>query len=331
MSDPSFVPGDPPPPLPQQVILVRPYRRRYWLHALLLLATVFTTLVVGARLQYNFDHDLPAYSVDTDFFPVAWALSEPSRLWLGLPFSVTLLAFLLAHEMGHFVSCVRNRVFATLPFFIPAPTLIGTLGAFIRVRTRIRSRDALFDIAAAGPFAGFVVAVAAVLLGTLASKSAPLLVALSDVEFGQPLLGQWVWSALASAPVGHLYMHPIALAGWVGMFATALNLIPGGQLDGGHIIYALWPRHHQTITRAVVLILLPMSYFLWAGWLLWAVLLFLSGLRGPQVAVYPELSRGRKLLALALLGIMILTLPSAPLGEHASIRAMIADWRSMQE
>lgn len=330
MSDPTLEPGGSPQTIPPQVVVVRPYRRRYWLHALLLLATVFSTLVVGARLQWNFDHELPAYSVETDFFPVIWALREPSRLWLGVPFSATLLLFLLTHEMGHFLTCVRNRVFATLPFFIPAPTLIGTLGAFIRVRTRIRSRDALFDIAAAGPIAGFVVAVAAVALGLVLSKSAPLLVLMSDVDFGQPLLGRLMWDVLGNGPVEHVSLHPVALAGWVGMFATALNLIPGGQLDGGHIVYALWPRWHKTITRAVVVVLLPMGYFLWVGWLLWAVLLFLSGLRGPHVAVAPELSRGRKLIAVGLLAMLVLTLPAAPLGERASIHCMITECQMVE-
>jgi membrane-associated protease RseP (regulator of RpoE activity) len=144
------------------------------------------------------------------------------------------------------------------------------------------------------------------------------------VHYGQPLLGYLLWDAVGSGPVDHLDMHPVGLAGWVGMFATALNLIPGGQLDGGHIVYALWPRSHKVITRAVVLILLPMAYFLWAGWLVWAVLLFLSGLRGPQVVAYPELSRGRKLLALALLAMMVLTFPASPLGSRASIQAMIS-------
>jgi hypothetical protein len=326
MSDPTLEPGEQPQTIPQQIFLVRPYRRRYWLHALLLLATVFSTLVVGARLQYNFDHELPAYSVDTDFFPVMWATAEPSRLLLGIPFSLTLLAFLLTHEMGHFLTCVRNRVFSTLPFFIPAPTLIGTLGAFIRVRTRIRSRDALFDIAAAGPIAGFVVAVAVMALGMALSKSAPVLVKMSQVTFGQPLLAQWMWSGLGGGPIANLLMHPVALAGWVGLFATALNLIPGGQLDGGHIVYSLWPRRHKTITRAVVIALLPMAYFLWMGWLIWAVLLFLSGLRRPSVTPDPELSRGRRWIALGTLAILVLTLPAASLGERASIQGMIAEY-----
>src|SRR5207248_10095961 len=122
-----------------------------------------TTLVVGSRLEFNFLHDLPAFQHGNEwvpFFPAAWALSQPARLLLGIPFSATLLLILLAHEMGHYLCCRYYGVYATLPFFIPAPTLIGTLGAFIRIRSPIRSRTALFDIGIAGPIAGFLVALA---------------------------------------------------------------------------------------------------------------------------------------------------------------------------
>ena len=124
---------------------------------LLLLATFPTTLTVGARLQYNFSQNLPILSESDDalpMFPVTWVIHQPSRLLLGVPFSLALMGILLAHEMGHYLYCRRYGVQATLPFFIPAPTLIGTLGAFIRIRSRIRSRDALFDIGIGGPLRG---------------------------------------------------------------------------------------------------------------------------------------------------------------------------------
>src|SRR6202795_4732709 len=146
--------SDPTPPLsstyeyfrPFEVLVLPPPKRRYWLHALLLLATLFTTLVAGARLQFNFDHNLPTFSADDDFFPLPWVAEHPRRLLLGIPFSAALLLILLTHEMGHFVYCVRTRVHATLPYFLPIPTPIGTLGAFIRIRSPIRTRAALFDI-----------------------------------------------------------------------------------------------------------------------------------------------------------------------------------------
>ncbi|MGA8212869.1 MAG: site-2 protease family protein, partial [Candidatus Sulfotelmatobacter sp.] len=144
---------------PMPVYAARQPRQRYWLHALLLLLTGFTTLVVGARMQYNFLHSQPVFSMDDSaapWFPASWAFSHPTRLLLGLPFAGTLMLILLAHEMGHYLYCKRYGVWATLPFFIPAPTLIGTFGAFIRIRSPIRSRTALFDIGIAGPIAGFV-------------------------------------------------------------------------------------------------------------------------------------------------------------------------------
>src|SRR5438270_10593548 len=167
--------SDPTPPLPptidyyrpSEIYLPRPQKRRYWLHILLFLATVLSTLVVGARMEFNFQNDQPAFSMNDEalpFFPVRSALAEPSRLLLGLPFASTLMLILLAHEMGHYLYCRYYGVYATLPFFIPAPTLIGTLGAFIRIRSPIRSRAALFDIGIAVPIAGFVVSFAVFIL-----------------------------------------------------------------------------------------------------------------------------------------------------------------------
>src|SRR5215472_17681585 len=166
-----------------------PPRPRYWLHALLLLATCFTTLVVGARLEFNFQNNLPAFRTGNEhlpFFPVEWALAHPSRLLLGIPFSAALLIILLSHEMGHYLLCRHYGVHATLPYFLPAPTLIGTLGAVIRIKAPIRSRAALFDIGVAGPIAGFVMAVAALALSILYSKPIVRGMGLSDLQLGFP-------------------------------------------------------------------------------------------------------------------------------------------------
>src|SRR5205814_4209104 len=155
---------------PRQVFIITPPKSRLWLHILLFLLTVFTTLVIGARLSHNFYSNQPAYALDEDFFPWKWALSAPSRLLGGIPFSLTLMLILFAHEMGHYVACLRYRVYATLPFFVPAPTLIGTMGAFIRIKSPIQSRKALFDIGIAGPIAGSAVAVPAMFVGLLLSR-----------------------------------------------------------------------------------------------------------------------------------------------------------------
>src|SRR5205085_1989314 len=153
-----------------RVVVIHPPKRRYWLHALLFLLTLLSTLCIGARLQYNFNHGLPAFKLDEDIFPWSWALADWHRLVLGIPFSVCLLGILTAHELGHYVLCVRRYVYATLPYFIPAPTLIGTAGAFIRIKSPIRSRKDLFDIGIAGPIAGFVVAVPVLFFALMASK-----------------------------------------------------------------------------------------------------------------------------------------------------------------
>src|SRR5215467_9200010 len=287
-----------PLPLPQGA----PPRPRYWIYALLLIATCFTTLIVGARLEFNFLHDLPPFTGGDDFlpfFPIRWVLAHPSRLLLGIPYSASLLAILLSHEMGHYLLCRYYGVRATLPFFIPAPTLIGTLGAVIRIKAPIRSRRALFDIGIAGPIAGFLVAVATLAIAILFSKPLHNTPA-SELQLGYPLIFDFVQSvlrhiapnrAVARLPVDQLYLHPMAVAAWVGMYATALNLLPSGQLDGGHIVFAVSPRAHRTISNLTILALIPMAVYFWTGWLIWAILLRISGARHPDVPAYPEISR----------------------------------------
>ncbi len=308
-----------------RVVVIQPPKRRYWLHALLFLATIFTTLCIGARLQFNFDHDLPlisgAVSNGLDYWPWVWAVQDWHRLLLGIPFSACLLGILTAHEMGHFVFCVKRKVYATLPFFIPSITLIGTVGAFIRIRSPIRSRSDLFDIGIAGPIAGFLVAVPVLFFSLLHAKPLTQLSGPTDITFGMPLIFSLAHRLLAalgnplSAQFGlhDLYLPPMGVAAWFGMFATALNLLPGGQLDGGHIIYAVKPQLHRTISLISVLILLPLAWYFWIGWLLWAVVLRMTGSRHPQVPPVPGLDRKRLLLAAFGVLMLVLTLTPSPL------------------
>src|SRR2546425_8870927 len=340
--------SDPSPPLtstaeyyrPMPVWVPRARKQRYWLHALLLLLTVLTTLVVGAHMQDNFLRNQPVFSLNDDglfsFFPIGWAFSQPSRLLLGIPFAGTLMLILLAHEMGHYLYCKRYGVFATLPFFIPAPTLIGTLGAFIRIRSPIRSRTALFDIGIAGPIAGFVVALVVLIVSLGLSKPLPPGLAPSDIELGYPLIFHLMHRLLAASapahtaaalPLARVYLHPTAVAAWVGMFATALNLLPGGQLDGGHIVFSIAPRAHRVVSRLTILILIPMAVYLWAGWLIWAILLVISSLRHPQVADWPRVSGFRAWLAVFGLIMLILTLTPAPFA-HSSLREVVREFRA---
>lgn len=313
-----------------------PFKPRYWLHLLLFVATVFTTLVVGAKMEFDFLHNVPPFVHGEEFvplFPVGWALREPARLLLGIPFSATLLLILLAHEMGHYLYCRYYGVSATLPFFIPAPTLIGTLGAVIRIRSPIRSRNALFDIGIAGPIAGFVVALTVLVLAMPHSRVLPDVMANSDIEFGYPLIFHLVSKLFTltgvhggSSPLRDIYFHPTAIAAWVGMFATALNLLPGGQLDGGHIVFALNPRAHRRVSRLTILALIPMAFYLWAGWLLWAILLRISGMRHPMVEEWPGVTGNRRWLAALALIMMALTLAPAPFA-HSSLSQVVREIR----
>ena len=305
-------------------------RQRYWLHVLLLLATCFTTLVMGARMQYNFQHGQAALSMGDDslpYFPAGWIFSHPARLLGGLPFMATLMLFFMAHEMGHYLYCRRYGVYATLPFFIPMPTLIGTMGAVIVIRSRIRSRTALFDIGIAGPIAGFVVALAVLIMSLGWSRPAHPGFGGAEFDLGYPLVFQGLHRLLvsmnllrgpAALPLNRVLLHPMAIAAWVGMFATSLNLLPGGQLDGGHIIFSISPRLHKLVLRLTIIILLPMAYYLWIGWFLWAILLQISSFRHPQVAEWPRVSGGRTWLALFALLMLVLTVTPAPFGHGAA-------------
>lgn len=302
--------------------------QRYWIHLLLLILTFFTTLVVGARLQLNFSLGLPPFTMeDGKIFPVSWAL-HGHNLLLGLPFALTLMLILLAHEMGHYLYCVRYGVSATLPFFIPFPTLIGTLGAFIRIKSPLRSRAVLFDIGIAGPIAGFIVAFAVLVASLGLSRVAPAAAGLPDIQLGYPLIFHFVRHLLIAAgraraignvPLDRVYLHPVAIAAWVGMFATSLNLLPGGQLDGGHIVFAVSPRVHKTVSRVTILALIPLAVYFWTGWLVWAVLLRISGMRHPSVPVRPQVGAGRRWLAVCALLMLVLTFSYEPISS-ASIR-----------
>lgn len=299
-------------------------RHKYWVHLLLLAATFFTTLVVGARLQWNYVHGLPPFAMDVGgYFPLLWAI-RGHHLPMGFPFSLTLMLILLAHELGHYLYCVKYRVEATLPFFIPFPTLIGTLGAFIRIRSPLRSRKILFDIGIAGPIAGFIVATFILLLSLGRSHIAALGAPPAEIEIGYPLIFSLVKEVLVIAgaagamkavPLSHLYLHPVAIAAWVGMLATSLNLLPGGQLDGGHIVFAVAPRLHKHISRLTIAALIPLGIFYWTGWLIWAVLLRVVAMRHPPVPEWPEISRGRRILAWFALLMLALTFMPMPIAQ----------------
>jgi membrane-associated protease RseP (regulator of RpoE activity) len=307
---------------------------RLWLHLLLFVLTAGTTFIT--------------YPV---VFGGSFAVLEHAPD--ALAFSLSLLAILGSHEMGHYVLARRHRVDTTLPYFIPLPFLgVGTLGAVIRIRDRIPNRNALVDIGAAGPLAGLVVALPILLWGLTRSTvvdappQPPLLMgesslwALGQELFGwlmeklthappspaPPLLGhvQWVfgdnllmkgltWLALGPLPEGKdVLVHPVVVAGWFGLLVTLLNLLPVGQLDGGHLTFALWGPHARWVGKGTALVLLFLSLFVSASWVVWLLVTSkLVGFGHPDVVDSAEpLSRGRKwVCALCLLALVGCAMP----------------------
>lgn len=285
-------------------------RPRWRLAAAMLAATAVTTTVVGARLQYNFARGAPAYATNEDLLPFAWAWHHPAMLWGGLTFSLALMAILLAHELGHYLTGRRYGLDSTLPYFIPAPTILGTFGAFIRIRSPFRSRRELFDVGVAGPLAGMAVALPILVAGLWQSHGQ--VPAGAAVTFQWPLLGRlliyWMRPGLAPA---RLNVSPLARAGWVGLLVTMLNLLPGAQLDGGHILYSMLPRLHRPVSLALAALLLAAGWFYWPGWFIWAAMIVAMRARHPAV-FGPAPGTGRVMVALVAAMILAMTFLLVP-------------------
>lgn len=300
------------------------------IHVVLFLATLVTTLGSGALMDgvdpfrtRFFEYgglDLP-YPSGLDFL----------RLSRGASFALPFLGVLLAHEMSHFFAARRHGVRASLPYFIPFPpyfSLIGSLGAFIRLRGPTVRRASLFDIGASGPLASFVASLPLLVLGLLWSEpivgEASLATPFVIQFMGDPVwlgngLATWLLAALfGPAPVGEtlILLHPFALAGWLGLFVTALNLLPLGQLDGGHILYAMGPHIHLRIARLFMLALIPLG-FLWWGWWAWAALVYVihRGRVGHPRVIQPgpDVGKGRRVLGWLLVLTFLLTLVPVPI------------------
>jgi membrane-associated protease RseP (regulator of RpoE activity) len=255
------------------------------LNAVLFLLTLLTTTMAGA------------FMAGADF-SLLRPIASFGALASGLSFSIPLMLILLAHELGHYVTARRHGVDASLPYFIPAPPIsqiffIGTFGAFIRMRSIPNSRRVMFDIGAAGPWAGMLIALPAAIIGLQHSTIGPLDTSAGGLDLGNSLL----FLGLSRLVLGvnpnsvNVTLHPIALAGWLGFFVTTLNLLPSGQLDGGHVTYALFGRRHRLIARYAVLACVAMfavPFVLgkdyWGGWLLWALILIILGLGHPTTA-----------------------------------------------
>jgi membrane-associated protease RseP (regulator of RpoE activity) len=279
----------------------KPRPKRLWLHLLLLLITVATTIAAGAMQQ----------GVDP--------FMHPGLLYKGIPFSFTLLLILGSHEMGHYLVSRWHRLDVTLPYFIPAPPIpfiIGTFGAFIKIRSPIQDKRALLDVGCAGPLVGVVVSIPVTVVGLLLSHTTVMAAPSSDmVVLGEPLLYQFLsWLVFGHlSPQTQVILHPVAFAGWIGMLVTALNLIPYGQLDGGHVAYALFPERHRYISWICLGLLLFCGFFFWYGWLMWALLLTLLGWRHPPPYYHwIPLDERRRVLGFITILVFILTFSPAP-------------------
>jgi membrane-associated protease RseP (regulator of RpoE activity) len=301
-----------------------------WAHAALFLLTVLTTLAAGSLMAGADPFDTRVLAIGDLAIPypsgVDWGI-----LALGAPFAVPFLGVLLAHEMGHYAAARAHRVRATLPYFIPFPpyfSIIGTIGAFIRLLGPTVRRAALFDVGAAGPLASFVVSLPLLAIGLRWSEPVPGHASLAT-PFAIQFVGQTVWlgngiathllaSWLAPAGVGEalLLLHPLALVGWLGLFITTLNLLPLGQLDGGHVVYALTPGRHASTARLFLMALVPLG-FVWWGWWAWAVVVLVVNrgrVRHPTV-LQPEAEIGapRRALGRLLIAMFFVTFVPVPL------------------
>ncbi|MDQ6887881.1 MAG: site-2 protease family protein [Gemmatimonadota bacterium] len=303
----------------RQLRELAPRRERWWLHALLLIATFLTTSVGGAALAGT--------ALDPGAVPSHLWIPRPATVLAGLPFSLPLLAILLAHEAGHYVAARRYLVDVSPPWFIPMVpqwSAIGTMGAFIRLRSPFVDRRTLFDVGIAGPLAGLLIALPVLAVGIALSHASELGPRLPFshqfvlMDGGPVMLGDsFLLVAMRRMISGDavLGLHPTAVAGWVGLFVTMINLLPLAQLDGGHLAFALFGDRQLWIARLFWLGLLPLG-MLWHGWWLWAAIGLLLG-RGrlahpPLLSAQRPLCSGRRRLGYLVIAIFLLTFMPLP-------------------
>ncbi len=266
-----------------------------------------------------------------DFEPSAMSLST-EFLSQGAWYSLSILGILGAHEMGHYLACRYYRVDASLPYFLPAPVLLtGTIGAFIRISEPIPTKRMLFDIGVAGPIAGFVVAVPVLFVGLSLSRVVALPPDFVGLSLGEPLLFQAAsWLLWGSVPDGYsLNLHPMAFAAWFGLLATALNLFPIGQLDGGHVSYAVLGRGSTVVTLLTVALAVILTFFS-VSWLVWTVLMVVMlvtfGARHPRTLDdHVPLDRTRRLVALGALVMFVICFTPTPIEPFELLKTASID------
>ncbi len=287
------------PPYGEEIFIQQEKKKRIpYLNILLFLLTIFTTLVAGALME--------GADLRSDF----------SSLKMGIPFSFTLITILGFHEFGHFIASRIHGVKATLPYFIPAPPfpfIIGTFGAFIKVKSPIYDKKTLLDIGAAGPIAGFLIAVPSVIWGLQISEVREVIPGQGFVLGNSLLLHILEKIIYGNIPPGYdIHLGSVAFAGFIGLLVTAFNLLPIGQLDGGHISYALFGRKQNIIAKIVFVSLILLS-FLWLGWLIWAMLIYTIGFKHPPtVNDFSIIDKKRKIIGYICITIFILCFTPIP-------------------
>jgi membrane-associated protease RseP (regulator of RpoE activity) len=287
------------------------------INLVLFILTFGTTWLMGILeyISYRFS-EIPSANPQQ---LIMLTLKNPSLILDGLYFSVAIMFFLLAHEGGHYLACRYYNIDATLPYFIPAPTLVGTFGAFIKIRAPITNKKVLFDIGIAGPLAGFIVSLPTMIYGIMMSKSLPPAEMAEGMylHLGDPLIFKLLQKLLLpSIPANYdLLLHPLAFVGWFGCLATCLNLFPVSQLDGGHIAYSIFGSQYSKISKFIFFGIIGMGVLSgYYGWFFWALILFFLGFRHPPTLNDElELGRGRKILAFVAFLLLILTFTPKPI------------------
>ena len=301
----------PPPPEAERY---RPRPPAFWPALVLFLLTVISTLAVGTEFALSYQQNREPFSSTDPVSTVIEVFRHPQLLVLGVPFSFTLLTILMAHELGHYFACRIYGIDASYPYFIPAPTFFGTFGAFIRIRSPITTRRALFDVGLAGPVVGFVLAAPAMAFAVAWSKVVPSVQSTGEFLLGVPPLMRifisWFHPHVNPA---WILLHPVGRAAWVGLFATALNLLPVWQLDGGHIVYSLASGFHRRISLIVSLSLVGLGVTSGSirgmTWIFWGVLLTILSLRFRHPPLYDPWERldpARRVWAVVALAIFLL-------------------------
>ena len=241
-------------------------------------------------------------------------MKNPEQIFRGVPFALSLLGILLSHELGHFLSARKHGMDVTWPYFIPAPSLIGTFGAFIKMRSPIPNRRVLMDVGATGPLVGIIVSIPFLIIGLRLSE-VKMVHGSSGALLGSSILLSVVqWLVVGPLPDGFdVVIHPVGFAGWIGLLITSLNLLPVGQLDGGHIAYALFGEVQNKISKVVFVALLALGIFGWEGWLLWGLILLILGLRHPSpMEPWVPLDRRRKVIGWLAIVFWLLTFVPVP-------------------